>query len=219
MQYTLEQILQAVGAYTEQDTTLPTGSDLTARVNYVNRSINEWANAYPWDDLRYISNPTLTTNSQVTIDLPITLESLLAPLTEYRDSTTYTYPLINPAERFTKQSSDYYSYMVGDSARGRKLIVNPGLASGASVYIDYLSAPSSLATLADIAQCPNPEYVVQRTIAYVLESRGDPRFPQVKADADRVLAGMIEDQNAPSPAEINQISSQFERTGFTIGED
>jgi hypothetical protein len=92
-------------------------------------------------------------------------------------------------------------------------------ASGASVAFDYNIFPSSLATLSDVPSISDPQFLVQDGIAQVLESRGDPRFQEAKADADRLLAQMLEDQNATSGGQENRIPNYYEKLSgkFRIG--
>ena len=49
---TVSYILKSVGGITEQDASEPTGSDLTTRIQYTNNALDEWADAYKWDELR-----------------------------------------------------------------------------------------------------------------------------------------------------------------------
>ena len=46
---TLEEILQRIGSYVDQDSATPTDSDLDIRSNFVNFAYEEWANSYDWD--------------------------------------------------------------------------------------------------------------------------------------------------------------------------
>ena len=111
-----------------------------------------------------------------------------------------------------------YCYIIGDDSAGRSLVLNPPLASGASIAFDFQSYPSSLATLTDISVCPQPDYLVKRSIAYVLEARSDTRFPKVKQDADVILQKMIEEK-CPISGRDKQNTVLEKPKDFVMGED
>lgn len=217
MQKTLQGILNDIGAYVDQDTTLPSGVELTTRVNLVNQALQEWAETYQWKQLR-VTNTISFAFSGTSTALPTTFKKLMSVPTDVSQVSNNTYQQVNPQDRFSMASTSKYSYIIGDDARGFSLNLFPPMASGASIAYDYQSFPSSLATLTDISVCPQPNYLVKRTIAYVLEARSDTRFPQVKADADVILQKMIEEENAPSAAQENRIEDWARRTNFRIGE-
>lgn len=217
MQKTLQGILNDIGAYVDQDTSLPTGVELTTRVNFVNQSLQEWAETYQWKQLR-VSTTIPFAFSGTSSALPTNFKKLMAVPTDVSQTTDNTYMQVSPQERLSLASTTKYSYIVGDDARGFSLNLSHPMASGASIVYDYQSFPSSLATLADISVCPQPNYLVKRTIAYVLEARSDTRFPQVKADADIILQKMVEEENAPSAAQVNRIEDWARTTNFRIGE-
>ncbi len=77
------------------------------------------------------------------------------------------------------------------------------LTSGASVQVPYYSSAGSLASPANITLCPNPDYLVQRTVAYIWEAREDARFPQAKVEAEKILRNMIEYENVFGEAAVH----------------
>ena len=98
---------------------------------------------------------------------------------------------------------------------------NPGtLASGASLNVPYFSTPTSLASPAQITQIPDPQFIVDRVISFIFESRSDQRFQIVENKArDRLLA-MIENANAAtydSYSNMNPVQNTLRRIGFRIG--
>lgn len=97
-------------------------------------------------------------------------------------------------------------------------MVNPGtMASGASITASYYSIATSLASPANVSPIPDPEYLVTGTIADILESRSDERFPIVKQDAERSLMTMIENENTPQVSQVNTTMTSERRQGFRIG--
>lgn len=215
MRLTLEDILKRVGGYVDQDSSqTPTGTDLTDRVNYANRALDEWASAYDWEVLTEEYNPTSPAASSTSFGLPTNFRKPMSEFIEWDTIPGTPYPLIPRDERFTTNQSEKFGYIDGNTADGFALVIPRGLASGASMSMDIQVYPSAFATFADIAPISDAEYIVDRVISLVLEARSDSRFPLVKADADRRLATMLEQQNAKNLGQINTIPKN---TSFVIG--
>jgi hypothetical protein len=113
-----------------------------------------------------------------------------------------------------------YCYLLRSGAT-TCLIVSPGtLCSGASIFVSYWKSLASLVSPADIVECPNPDYLVQRVIAMIWESREDSRFPQAKAEADKILARLLENENTQGYAYDTSITTPEQRSySFRIGRD
>ena len=214
MSESVTNLLQAVGAYVDQSTDLPTGDELVSRISYLDQSQKEWAGAYDWDVLKRVSGLTYVV-SAVSFGLDANFKKLKSPVQDVTNS--YIYNEIDPQERFGKSETDKYVYILGDTVTGKYIALNPAISSGVSMIYDWLAFPTALATLQDVSACPNSEYLTKRTIAYVLESRSDPRFPQVKAVAQLLLNRMIADQDAGSGGKVNTIPS-FMGGRYVIGE-
>lgn len=215
MRITLGDILSEIGGYVDQDTTLPTGTDLTVRINYVNRALQEWAKQYDWDELTIKHNPTAATASAQSLGLPTNFKKPMSALYHYNTAKVpEEYEIIARDEAYQLDPTNYFSYVDGNTVRGFALVVPRGLPSGASLAIDIQVFPSALATTTDYAEIPDPQFLTTRAIAYVLESRADSRFPFVRDDAKTILANMVENQNARNKGMLNQIPR---RKGFVIG--
>lgn len=218
MQKTLEEILQDVGALVDQDTTTPTGTDLNTRRNFANLALEEWGNAYQWRQLRNIYDVPLNP-SGASVALPLNFKKSMSVLFDKSKDTDNEYPEIHPQARHQYASDDKYFYILGDDITGRSLQINPVPVSGFSGVIDIQIFPSSMSGTSDLCGCPHPEFIVKRVGAYVLETRADPRFPLMKADADKLLSRMIEEEDAPSLAMKNQLRGYSSKPGtFVIGE-
>ncbi len=217
MSETVSQLLGAVGAYVDQSTDLPTDDELTSRISYLDQSQKEWAGAYDWDILHRTSVIPFAL-SGVSVGLDPMFKKLESPVTDVSIlNQPFQYIEINPADRFKKGPTDKYVYILGDVVTGKYLTLNPAMTSNVSLQYDWLAFPTSLATLTDISSCPNPEFLVKRTIAFVLESRSDSRFPQVKADTQVLLNRMIADQDTGSGGRQNRISTMLDGK-YVIGE-
>ena len=214
--YNLSDILKSVGAIADQDASLPTGSDLTQRIQFANDALAEWADTYTWQDLRTTIYINTTTDSTTSIGLPTNFREPMSPIVNFLN-TGYKeiYELIPAQDRFNKIPEDKYCYVTG--LYGTKALVIPnGLASGASLQFDYMSFPSSLATLTDSVPISATQYMVKKVTALVLQGRGDPRFPSIQNDAQRILSNAIEEQNVPF-GRVNRIP--YYTAGFSIGYD
>ena len=221
MALTLEQILQRIGGYVDQNASTPTGTNLTSRVNYVNRAYNEWAASYDWGQLTEKATLTADTASNVSFALPSNYRKPMSALYYYSATLPEEYKIIPREERFdinryTTYNSNRVAWVDGDPSAGYSMGVFKAFASGVSLVMDIQVYPSSLATLPEIPVIDDPEYLVDRAIAYVLEARSDSRFPTMRANADRKLATMLERQNAGNKGMKNTIPMDV---SFAIGYD
>jgi hypothetical protein len=217
---TVADILRSVASYINQDPTLPTGTDLTMWIDLINQSQEEWADSYIWRKTLTRTNEVTVNNSQVSVGLPVGFERLLSPVFDYSGglSNPYRYYEIKPAIRFLKEETEKYVYKMGSEAEGQYLKINPALASGASIVFDYLSRPSSLATLNDAVTCQSDQFLVLRTVSKILSSRSDPRFTIVFETSNTLLGHMMDDEAAETGGEDNEMRSTLERKGFRPGE-
>lgn len=182
---TLSQILIDVNSYIDLTAELPVGDDLTARINFAQQAVEEWASSYQWRQLREQTTYFATGASH-------TLESnfrnlLAAPHT----ANTQDYPEIGIQEVFTKGPSSKYSFIDTDYVAGSTLVLNGIPSSGATISYEWQRFASNMATLTSICEVPDPDFVRLKIISYVLQSRLDERFPSVEAKAGQSLVNMI----------------------------
>ena len=199
-----------------EDTSDISAADYSLRREYINMAQHEWAETYDWRSLYRESNLRVSTSTgNASVALPADFRKLAVyPRITYDGVTTEYFPEIRPQEKSQYASTDRFIYILGDQNVGRTLFINAGtLASGASIYLPYYASPASLVSPANIAMCPNPEFLVQRTLAYVWESQADPRFPQAKAEADKVLRQMLEYEQVYGEAYDDRVKT-VERTRF-----
>lgn len=195
--YDVATILKSVGALTEMDATLPTGSDMGVRLAYINDALGEWADTYTWTDLRKTVYINTTDASTTSIGLPTDFREPLSTLVEFNSNGYNTdYTLINASERFSKKSSDKYAYVTG-TFLNKSLQIPNGLPSGASLQFDYMCFPSSVATTTDYVPISSSQYLVKKVASMVLQARSDSRYPLLQQEAQRLLANAIEEQNVP----------------------
>jgi hypothetical protein len=218
MSTTLQEILQGVGAYIDQDTTLPTGTELNVRTSFANRALRDWADAYDWKALRKPGTFTVSL-SGTSAALPVDFFRLSSPIYDLSQpvSKDREYIEIDSTKRFKRQSADKVVWTGGNSLSGNYL-GSFGFVNGFTPSYDYQSLPTSMATLSDVCVCPNPNFIIQKTIAYTLEARSDSRFPAAKEDANLELRKLIEAEDTPPGSQDNRIPDWPRSTGFVIGE-
>jgi len=232
MSYSVNEMQKRIASMVDHNSDAPTegGGDWNIRLKYLNMAQDEWAQFYDWQTLyKEYNTMTSTTSGNTSISLPDDYRKVAGyPKLTADGSTTDEFPQIRPQEREAYSSSDKFVELHGNPLDGYTLKVNPGtasgnLVSGASIFISYYASAQSLASATDVSQCPNPNYLVQRATAHVLEIREDDRFPIAKAEADKLLLRMLERENTHTEAEastVGRIRTVLEkRKGFRLGRD
>lgn len=194
---TLNQILVDVNSYIDLDATLPTGTELTTRVSYANQAILDAAatGQFPEFHSSYVVDPA----TLASISMPAMFREFeSSPKQLTSDGLWNEFEVIKPLDRYGKNLSARYCYLLGNPAGGYTAVFN-NLTANATLSFDYQRYPSGLATLSDICELPDPQYVVAKTESYILQSRSDDRFPIVEADAQRRLGNML-GRTAKNPA-------------------
>ena len=187
-----------ISSIVDQDDDAPTaGGDIwDLRLKYLNRAQGKWQEAYDWPQLyKEVFANTSQPTANVSIAMPTDFRKLAGyPVVIASSTDTESeYPQIDPQKRKQYSSTEEYCYVLGEPSGGHYLILNPGsLISGASIFYNYWANSGTLASPANISMCPDPEYLVSEAIAQLWEAREDPRYPEMKLEADRKLAQMIE---------------------------
>jgi hypothetical protein len=225
MRKTVADVLKQIAGTVNQEATAPTvGSDeYNLWLEYLNRAQDEWAQAYDWEASRKHFWPGVTGVSQASISLPEQFNKLAAPVLLYGNGsdkpTQYSYVLDEDENMYS--STDTYVKITGDNAAGKTLVFNPRtLSSGASLYIQYFANPSTLSSLTQYMAMDDPQYAIDRTIAYIFESRSDPRFQIEETKSRERLLNMIENANDAkfnSYAAQSYVPNTLRRNGFRIG--
>jgi hypothetical protein len=196
----LNDILLNSSSYLDLDATLPTGTELTTRIRFAVIAVDEWANAAKWKQLKIESTPSLASFASIGI---ANFQYLNGPPMEWLSDGLYQeYPEITPESRFYKATDDCYSYVTGNQGTGFSLHVN-GIAVNSTLTIPYVRGASTMATLTDVCEVPDPSFVTNRVISYVLQARNDERFPIVLAEGNRVLQNMITTEQVRLPGGVN----------------
>ena len=198
--------------------------DATLRRKYMEMAQREWAESSDWKALYAEYNMNISTaTGNASVVLPADFRKLAGIAQVAYDGTSNDqFPATLPTEQY--QYDDQYKRVavLGSPYGGYVLrIFGASLASGTSVKVPYYRSPVSLSTGTTIPDVPNSEYLVQRTIAYVWEARGDERFPLAKSEAQNILANMIEYENVfPQGADYDHAKTvEQTRYNFRVGRD
>lgn len=224
---TVTQIMTQVAATVNQEATAPTAgsAEYLLWLEYINRAYFEWANANDWEALRKTFYPSVSGTSQATVSLPLDFKKLAGEARLYNgDITTGTaFPETTPEQQGMYGTQDNYITIRGDQASGFAMVFHPAtLASGASLEVQYFSMPTSLASPAEITPVGDPQFLIDRSIAYIFEARSDSRFQLEENKARERLLTMIESANDAkfnSYAGPNFVITPERKSGFRIGRD
>src|SRR3990167_7346378 len=222
----VDEIQSRIAAVVDQDedTGNISSTDYSLRLTYINSGLHRWAEIYPWQVLYGEYNMLVSTSTgNASIVLPVNFRKLASyPKITYDGVSTEEFPEVLPQEDGQYTDTDKRVWLMGNPAGGYILrVFGTTLVSGASVKVPYYKAPASLVSPANLVDVPNADYVVQRTTAAIWESREDPRFPQAKVEAERILQNMIEYENVFSRASDADRAKTVEQTkyNFRIGRD
>ena len=198
-------IQSRIGAIVDQDpvTTNISTTDYALRLNYINLALKEWQEATDWKTLYNEFNSLISTSANnASIALPSDFRKLASyPVITWDGTTTDTFAETRPQDAKQYLSTDKRIEILGNPQDNYTLrVYGATLVSGASVKVPYFMSVGSLVSPADIPEIPNTNYLVKRTIAYLWEAREDARFPQMKQEAERELANLIDTENVYSEA-------------------
>lgn len=185
---TLSDILIDVNSYVDLEAELPTGDELSTRSNFANQSVWDASTTAQLSefDHEYLVDPS----TNITIPLPTGFKELKCCPKQKVGSTWNDFPEILPEDKYNHLDSDRYCYILGNPAAGYNAIFN-NLEASCTLSIIYQSFPSGMATLTDVCELSDPTYVVAQTESYVLQARGDERFPFVNSVANIKLKNLV----------------------------
>lgn len=225
MSWSLQDLQNQIATEVDQSATAPTAgsADWNSRLNILNRAIRDWGETYDWNALLKVHNGLVSTSSaNASYVLPNDFKKLDGYVRVVTDGiNTYDLPQVQTSKnlRYT-EGSDYW-VNIFDGVNKVMFIHAGTLASGASVQFTYYSVPASLASTSDVSECPDPTYLVQRSLYYIYKGREDARFPEAKVEADRILARMVENENTQGLSNVDRRVSVFPETYKTwrVGRD
>lgn len=224
MSQNVTELQKRIWSVVSQDSTPPTagGDDWNLNLTYLNMAQNEWGEAYGWQSLfKEVHTLSSTSTANSTLSLPNDFRRLDGFLRICDETNSeHEYSLIEPATKSQYVSTDKFCYLLGYPG-SYSLVINPGThGTGASIFYSYWASPASLVSPVDVSMCPDPAYLVQRSIAYLWEARDDGRFPQAKAESEKILARMLEFEVTKGHSYDDSIRTEEEtKFSFRIGKD
>lgn len=222
--YTISEIQDRIATVIDHSATGPASStnEFAWRLKFINRAYQEWSGAYDWEALRKERFLSITGVSQASLSLPADFKRMaLQPILFGNNSWVKgeSWPEIKPEDRNLYTETERYFYTLG-SRENHTLVWNPGtLASGASLLISYFSFPTLLSQTTDTVLMSDPEFLVERTIAYILETRSDPRYQQAEAKAREKLLQMVDEENNRGYSLDDYVKTTERKMGFRWGRD
>lgn len=187
---TLQQILIDANATLDLDASLPTGTELTTRANYANQAVFDASATGQLSEFKMEYTASVSASSIATLPLPGNFRELQEdPQISDSSGGWSVYKGIEAENKYSYSTGDRYAYVLGNPASGYNLIVNNIIAGNLSVV--YQRYPSGLATLSNVCELSDPQYIVRKIESYVLYSRSDDRFPIAEQKSEQVLSNMM----------------------------
>lgn len=220
MSWSLNDLQTQIAIEIDQSATPPAvgGTDWNIRLSALNRSLFDWAETYDWDALHKPFNGLISTsNANASLALPGSFRKLDSkPIIAGEE-----FNIVTSTRNSLYLDTDRYVNELGNDRDGRVLYIHGvSLSSGASVQFMYWASPVSLASATDLTECPDPTFLVQRSLYYLYKGREDGRFPEAKVESDRILARMIENENTLGRGHSdNRVHNYNTDSGFRIGRD
>jgi len=185
---TLNQILLDSAATLDLEAKLPTGSELTLRINYANQATEDAAAMMQFSEFKQEYQLGITT--LVTLPLPSNFREFYQNPQVLYGGAWVEIPEIEAEDKYAESSGGYWCYVLGNRSSGYNVVFN-GLTSGMSLSIVYQRYPSGMVTLTDVCELPDPTFVTKKIESYVLYSRGDDKFQIAEARANNILLNMV----------------------------
>ncbi len=217
----LQDIQNLIASEIDQSATAPTagGTDWNIRTNFINRSLIDWSLSYDWECMKKVFNGLVSTSSgNASYALPADFKKIDGyPQITSDGLNTYSYPVIDATKNYRTLSSDKFVNIL----ENKVMFIHDTLVSGASVQFTYYASHPTLSSASDLVTIPDPTYLVQRSLYYLLKSREDGRFPEAKVESDRILARMIENENTLGQSSLDRRVSVGPENykGWRVGRD
>lgn len=201
----VDQIEQRLSLFLEGNSVISNidPTDYANRLVFINQANEDWAEAANWKVLTREFNMNVSTaTGNASIVLPSNFRKLASfPKISNTNSSTDIYPETSLIPNANYENTDKRVMILGNPSEGYFMrVLGVTLISGASVKVPYYSTVSSLASPANIPECPNPQFIVKRATAYALEDIEDGRYIAKRAESDLLLANLIDKENVFSIA-------------------
>lgn len=223
MAWTLYDIQKAIAYEADGNASIsPSSQDWGERLVPINRALNDWAETYDWSQLKKVHNGLISTasaNASYVLPSDFRRGDGFALIT-WDGRNTDKFPIVDASNNYIYTQNNLFVNLLGNDSSGYVMYINsPNLVSGASVQLTYWASPASLVTQTQKTECPDPSYISQKALYYIYKQREDGRFPEAKAEADRILARMIESENTLGVGFVDRRVNSSQLATFRIGRD
>lgn len=208
------QLMAEVAAIVNGDATAPTtGSDeYNLFLSALNRAEGLWGEAeHDWENLRMVYKTTLGL-SGTSVALPSGFKKVSGFISiEGKRRIT-----IDPKDEIIQsEDSEYCAPHLAENY----LAIYPAAASVSAVVMYYHSKVTSLATTTATPLCPSDEYLINKASSLLLFGRSDPRYSELRDEADLLLERMVGSEVSKLKGNDNTIPSHIDDYVFTLGQD
>ena len=189
-------IQSSIAAVVDQNESVAaiSAADYSLRLRYLNMALDEWAETRDWDCLyKEYYTQTSTASGNASVGLPFDFRKLASfPKITHTGSTTDIFPSVLPVNDNQFSDSDKRVQVLGNPQLNYTLLVKGvQMQSGASITVPYYYSPPSLASGAQIPDIPCGQFLYRRVIAYLWQTREDPRYIVAKQEADDELQSLV----------------------------
>lgn len=222
MAWNLNDIQTQISSETDGNATISSSStDWANRLVPINRALFDWAETYDWRSLVKVHNGIISTSTgNASYSLPADFKKMEGFPKVSADTSDNNLVIVDPGRNYQFNDGDKYVNILGNDYSGKTMFIHAGtLASGTSVQFTYWAFPLSLSSVGQVTECPDPTYIVQKALYYIYKSREDGRFPEAKAEADRIMSRMIENENTLGFGYADRQVSSSTMSSFRIGRD
>lgn len=181
--YTLNEIQKHIyRIYDGGDVSYPdsTSDDYLLRTGIINTALYEWSQAQgtKWRELftdlaDSLTGDKTTTANDTVYDAPTDLVFITSQvkITSSDGSLYYSYKDINDVQSAIQNNSTERFFYITGKPGAYKIHINPAPTStGSTIDYEYFKRVTELSSTSDVAECPNPLYLVYFTVARLYEN-------------------------------------------------
>ena len=185
---TLREILIHANSLLDLEAALPTGTELNLRSSFADRAVWDAAATGQLKEFKRLYETSITTPTLATLPLPTDFREFQDVPKIYSGGSWNDYEEIKPEDKYSRSEGERYCYVLGTPGNYNLILNSPLVGTFSTVYQRF---PSGLLTLSDRCELPDPMYVVTKVESYVLQGRGDDRFPFINSQAEQRLLNMM----------------------------
>lgn len=185
-------------------------------LSFSNQELDKWAELHDWTELRNPGYVVQAETSGTSVAIPGRFKKMAGSF--IINNTFFKEVDSDQFDKYT--SSDNVFRVEYDSTNAGWYVEWKGaLTSGASAIIPFYHYHTALASPNNTINMRNPMYLAKRLTWRILRYRQDPIFTEIEAEADLMLAQMLENEYYKHSQYEAGITTREEETGFILGLD